>query len=216
MLGFNQAIEALEGVGVGFFINHNMVVSCAHNFPELKSKTKDEVKDIIFHGQIFDGQQIILRVIGFSDEDEYDCAVFHTEYRSNNFLTVGPPKPTETRLAITSFGIGLTKALMNQSIMSQNFIVIQGTLVNFSPHHIVYSSNLFSGDSGGAVICASDGTVIGIHLQTVNEANEKLENKRLTMKVINESVNSLLCGLSQGFVGLRLDSDVLEAVLSAA
>jgi len=159
---------ANEPVGVGFFFNENTVISCAHNFPELTGKSKEEVTGINFHGQVYGGQQIILRIIGFSDKVDYDLAVFHTEYISNNCLTIGSPRQTETRLAITSFQIGLSHAYRNKLVIPQEFVVVPATLLKISPHHIVYSGNLFSGDSGGAVICARDGTVIGIHLETVN------------------------------------------------
>jgi hypothetical protein len=109
----------------------------------------------------------------------------------------------------------MSRAIRNDQILSQGFTVIQGTMLRASPHHIVYTSNLFSGDSGGAVICSENGNVIALHLETVNEAHEKLENSKLTLKIVNESVNSLLSGLSQGFIGFRLDTEIVASLLQS-
>jgi V8-like Glu-specific endopeptidase len=214
ILRYNAENETLEGCGVGFFINNNMVVSCAHNFPELKDIVNNDIKKIIAKGEIYDGQVIELRLIGFSGANEYDLAIFETEYNNTHHLTIGSPQQHDTRLAITSFSIGLTNAVGRDNVMRQHFMVIQGILIEVTNHHIVYQSNLFSGDSGGAVICASDGRVIGIHTETVNEAHEKIENERITLAELNESINSIVSGLSQGFVGLRLDSDVIGKILN--
>ena len=141
-------------------------------------------------------------------------AVFETGHHSAHHLIIGALQQDDTRLAIISFGIGLSKAVEREDVMHQHFMVVQGTLLNISKHHIVYQSNLFSGDSGGAVICASDGQVIGLHLETVNEANEKIESRLVTVEEVNRSVNSLISGLTRGFVGLRLDSGVIRTILN--
>jgi hypothetical protein len=42
-----------EGVGVGFYISENVVITCAHNFPELESKTLEQAKLLILYGLNF-------------------------------------------------------------------------------------------------------------------------------------------------------------------
>jgi len=98
------------------------------------------------------------------------------------------------RLAIISFNISIAKATKNAAIISEHHTVIQATLFKMSQQHIVYSSNLFSGDSGGAVICSANGEVIAIHQQTVNEANAVLEDSDITARKLNASINSLVSG----------------------
>lgn len=192
-----------------------MVVTCAHkSFPEFIDVVCDDIKQLTVQGEIYGGQVIPLHFLGYSGPDHYDLAVFRTEYSSDNHLTIRSPEPQQKRLTITSFSIGLTHAVARDKVMRQHFIVIEGFLLNISDHHIVYQSNLFSGDSGGAVICASDGRVIGLHSETVNEAGERIDRGRVTAAAVNQSLNSFISGLSQGFVGVRLDTDAIEKTLA--
>jgi len=129
--------------------------------------------------------------------------VFEATY-SSFYLTIRTPKQEMSRLAITSFNISIAEATKNAAIISEHHTVIQATLFKISQHHIVYSSNLFGGDSGGAAICSANGEVIAIHQQTVNEANAALEDSDITTRKLNASINSLVSGLSHGFIGLTL------------
>jgi hypothetical protein len=210
----NVKNDTFESCGVGFFIENNKVVTCAHNFPPLNGIVNNDINKLVIEAEIHSGQVIKLSLFGFSNADDYDVAIFETEYNSAHHLKIGPPPEDDARLAITSFGIGLTNAVDRDNVMCQHFMVIQGILISISSHYIVYESNLFSGDSGGAVICASDGVVIGLHLETVNEAHDKNETRKITVVEVNESVNSLISGLSQGFVALRLDSDLIWNILN--
>jgi len=205
--------EAFAGVGVGFYISSTKVISCSHNFPNLKGLSLTEAKLLSFWCENFEGTRMGLRLLGFSDENDYDVVIFDGD-QSSFFLSIGTPRQDMSRLAITSFGISIAKAIDNTAIISEHHTVIQATLFKISPHHIVYSSNLFSGDSGGAVICSANGEVIAIHQETVNEANEKLEDSDVTAHKLNASINSLVSGLSQGFIGLRLDSDIVVKLIA--
>jgi hypothetical protein len=80
-------------------------------------------------------------------------------------------------------------------------------------HYLRYRSSLFSGDSCAALIHADDGTVLGVHLETVNEASEALRKGEYDLETVAESVNNLIQGFSQGFVGLRLDCPELLELL---
>jgi len=204
---------AFAGVGVGFYISPTKVISCSHNFPNLKGLSLTEAKLLSFWCENFEGTRMGLRLLGFSDENDYDVVIFDGD-QSSFFLSIGTPRQDMSRLAITSFGISIAKAIDNTAIISEHHTVIQATLFKISPHHIVYSSNLFSGDSGGAVICSANGEVIAIHQETVNEANEKLEDSDVTAHKLNASINSLVSGLSQGFIGLRLDSDIVVKLIA--
>ena len=113
-----------------------------------------------------------LLLLVFSDERDYDVVVFEATY-SSFYLTIGTPKQEMSRLAITSFNISIAEATKNAAIIAR--ASHKATLFKISQHHIVYSSNLFCGDSGGAVICSANDEVIAIHQQTVNEANAALE-----------------------------------------
>lgn len=82
-----------------------------------------------------------------------------------------------------------------------------------SQNHIVYFSHLFSGDSGGAIIFSKSGEVIGLHLETVNQAIDELEHESYTVEDVANSVKSVIQGLSQGFLGLRLDSEIIQNLI---
>ncbi len=107
----------------------------------------------------------------------------------------------------------MKSSIDDSAVFSEGFLVVRGELVKISDHHIVYSSNLFSGDSGGAVICSDDGNVIGMHQETVNQANEKLDEEDVTLTAVNKSVESIIGGLSQGFIGIRLDTDDIRVMI---
>jgi hypothetical protein len=113
------------------------------------------------------------------------------------------------------------------------FVSFQELLL--ASHHVLYSSTLFSGDSGGAVILSSDGVARAIHQETVNQAKELDriigidgeeetddldENSPMpdeimpsTIRRITRTVNSLVSGWSQGFIGLRLDRADIQAFI---
>jgi hypothetical protein len=62
------------------------------------------------------------------------------------------------------------------------------------------------------VLCSQDGNVIGMHQETVNEAIELAEGETDPMEV-NKSIVSLVKGLSQGFIALRLDTEVVKTII---
>jgi len=92
-------------------------------------------------------------------------------------------------------------------------------VVRFHPHNFLYDSPPFDGDSGGAIVVARTGEVIGLHKELVNAARELLEHKATVGERLNRveaSVQSLMRGLSFGCVGVRLDSDVARRLLGVA
>ncbi len=99
--------------------------------------------------------------------------------------------------------------------IDESFACIPAQLLKVTASHCAYQCSLFSGDSGGAVILSSDGSLLCIHLETINEANEKLRKGATNSEVV-KSINSLVSGLSSGFIGLRLDSQkVRDLILNA-
>ena len=119
----------------------------------------------------------------------------------------------EKRLAVTSFAIGVTSELADIKFDGDGFAVLSAQMIRLSKSHIVYSSNLFSGDSGGAMVFSKNGDVVALHLETVNEANDELEHGKYTLKDVADSVNRVVRGFSQGFLGLRLDSPAVRNII---
>ena len=74
---------------------------------------------------------------------------------------------------------------------------------------------MFSGETGGAFILASTGDLLCIHLETVNQAKEKLRKNGTPTEIV-ESINALVSGLSSGFIGLRLDIQEVQDFINTA
>jgi len=62
------------------------------------------------------------------------------------------------------------------------------------------------------VIFSTDGHVIGMHLESVNEAHEQIRLDATDEEIVG-SINSLISGLSQGFIGLRLDCQEVYEII---
>jgi hypothetical protein len=103
-------------------------------------------------------------------------------------------------------------AIQAPDAIDVSFCVIPAFLIKLTPHHLVYTSSLFSGDTGGAVLIASDGSLRGVHQQTVNQASEMLGTSASSAAVA-KSINSLISGLSSGFIGLRLDAQEVQDII---
>lgn len=115
------------------------------------------------------------------------------------------------KLALISFTAAHARQAPQEANVS--FCVCPAVLLNVSKHHLLYSCSLFSGDSGGAVLLSKDGSLRGIHQESVNQASEELRTG-VTPAAMVKSINSLIRGLSSGFIGLRLDVvEVQEFIL---
>ena len=142
---------------------------------------------------------------------DYDFAVLTTlEYESKCCLPIK---------SLDGIGFGSKKLVMTTfnnctDMIDSGFGVMPAILLRKGDHHLIYTSNLFSGGSGVALIHSSYGSVIGIHLETVNEAKENIVQDAYLLEDVEKSVSSLISGLSQGVVGLHLDCDIVTTVLN--
>jgi hypothetical protein len=203
-----------KSIGVGFFLRSDVVVTCLHNLYDLNSDiavdtaaiNKTLITSNKFKAKSHSSQEIQLSLVQFSVK--YDVAFLKSNVVSNNILEIYScekvPKNC-ARLAVTTFQISSTQAVADSSIQEEGFTVVPANLLRTSNHHIVYGSQLFSGDSDGGVVFAPEGKVIAIHLETFNEASDRVSLSASNTEAV-KSINNLLSGLSQGFIGLRLDS----------
>jgi len=220
------------GVGIGFFISANRLVTANHILQEHYPRNEE------IHIGVHNQQGIL--------EHKTACAVRHDAdwdlsvlfFAENHHAWLQLPAldsvPISHRIAVTSFSSTLFEELAGT--IDASFCVIPGIIVKLATHHVLYSSTLFSGDSGGAVILSSDGVVQAIHQESVNQARELGriigvdgeeeaddldenspmldDNMPSTIRRITRTVNSLVSGLSQGFIGLRLDRpDIQEFIM---
>jgi len=89
-------------------------------------------------------------------------------------------------------------------------------VVRFHPQHVLYDAHAFDGDSGGALVIARSGVVIGLHRELVNAARELLEHKGSAgerLNAVEQSVQSLIRGTTFGCIGVRLDCAAAQAAL---
>lgn len=216
-----------QNVGVAFFVSPTRLVTAQHTLDvHYCGHTEGSVVRIGVHTVeeevCFQDAYLVRSHFG------WDSAVLTIEgsHHSHLILPTQPVSGRGHKVAITSFTSDLANLIPNA--VYYNFCLIPGSLLNINGHHVVYSSQLFSGDSGGAVILSADGTTVSLHLESVSQAvelariggiegeDDEEEEKDLTFKTtrkISKSLNSLVSGLSQGFIGLRLDCpDVQEFI----
>ena len=105
----------------------------------------------------------------------------------------------------------------HNNINHNNTCILPATYYKSSTYHIAYSSILFSGHCSGALVLTTDGIVRAIHIHTVNQAREVIRHHdRINKNVKDEvfdSINELISCLSQGFIGLRLDSRDIQSII---
>ena len=211
--------------GVGFFMKSEIVGTVLHNLYDVSDANVWNDKYIgssiangtaVFNGKTVLGEHITLTLHKYNIK--YDFAVLKSSVSSSNVLAIS--SCTSLRewfkgLAVTSFHIGATSAVSDADIVSESFTVVPAILLKKSKHHILYSAGmLLADDSGGAVVTSTDGTVIAIHVECFNEANEALEIDALTtIRDVANSVNSLTKGVGQGYIGLRLDIEEVKELL---
>jgi V8-like Glu-specific endopeptidase len=213
----NYESSDLEPCGIGFFVSPHIIITANHNIKDCPDSTT------IINVKMFNdsGDFIFSTVSVKSRHPDYDLAVLYIATMHEHFLRISEQSRGEVvvggenRLAITSFNIAMNAQLADIQFTGdgEGFAVMSAQIIRKSKNHLVYSSNLFSGDSGGAVIFTKSGEVIGLHLETVNQASEELEHGSYTLEDVANSVNSVIQGFSQGFLGLRLDSEMIQNLI---
>lgn len=209
-----------ESIGVGIFVTARRVVSAFHVVKgHFKSITRAnyiygryQTTDAVSANDLTDG---LFKVV--YHDTKLDLVVFDIVGENDHHTFCPLPQvgsmegmPLTTRFVVTSFTSAMAKQAPDK--IDESFACIPAQLLKVTGNHCAYQCSLFSGDSGGAVILASDGSLLCIHLETVNEANEKLRVGTTSAEVV-KSINSLVSGLSSGFIGLRLDSQKVRDLI---
>ncbi len=209
-----------NSIGVAIFISQRRIISALHIFTKhygfKKRKNAQFNLNTAIHGLLHrpnkQEERASFRVVDY--KDSWDLAVLElidSYSDASHFVALPAIGSNDTKdneeedldkLAVTSF----TSALANQApnAVDVSFCVCPAALLKVSNHHLLYSSSLFSGDSSGAVLLSKDGSLRGVHQESVNQASDELR-RGATPKDMVKSINSLISGLSSGFIGLRLD-----------
>ena len=105
----------------------------------------------------------------------------------------------------------------HNNINHNNICILPAYYYKSSAYHLAYSSILFSGNCSGALVLTTDGIVRAIHTHTVNQAREAIRHQgRIGSNDKDEvvdSLNDLTSCMSQGFIGLRLDSRDIQSTI---
>ena len=202
--------------GVAFFVSPTTALTAAHNLGVGGSTTR-HVKSVTCV-RAEDRARFVFSVAAL--DAKLDVAVLRLragERPSAHFLTM----PRSIGVAPGDKGMFLVTCNIRMAAEAPDIASVgiawhQARIVSLHPNNFVYDSVAFDGDSGGAVVVARTGAVIGLHCELVNAARELIAHKedvgeRLTS--IDESVKSLIHGSSSGCVGVRLDSAIVRSLL---
>jgi V8-like Glu-specific endopeptidase len=205
-------------IGIGFFILPDTAITAFHVV-----KDNGYIFSSIVYARVLPNRNIIEMTIKSLPRleqaiNEFDVCVMKTiTYQSPSHLTIPSSseivvqKPKQT--CVTTFHIAMTEEVKNNDIISVGFGIVEATIIKVSKNHFIYSSTLFDGDSGGALVYC-DGSVVGLHQEAVNRAKEKLEHGHYELEDVADSVNGITAGYSQCFLGLRLDSDIVKRLVA--
>jgi len=128
-----------------------------------------------------------------------------------------PAAPGEKGIFLVTCNIRMAAEL--PGVASVSVAWHHARIVGLHPRHLLYDSSAFDGDSGGAIVVARTGNVIGLHSELVNAARELILRKDDIGERLNDveqSVLSLIQGTSSGCVGVRLDCDVARSLIEQA
>jgi hypothetical protein len=214
-----------NGIAVALFVSERRAISALHVFAAHYGFTQRKSADFnlrtVVHGLVHRPnereEKASFRMVDY--HESWDLAVLElhdTSSDASHFVALPEiginkcPVRLEDeidKLAVTSFTSFC--ASMAPNAVDVSFSVIPATFVKTSKHRLLYSSVLFSGNDGGAILSSKDGSLRGMHLKSVNEAREELRTGVTPAEVVG-SINSLINGLSGGFFGLRLDIEEVQ------
>jgi V8-like Glu-specific endopeptidase len=209
-----------EPIGIGFFVSPNIIVTAYHNIDVNRPSLVRALITSVDENIITRTYTHTFATNAIKDTKEcraLDLGILTVETPHTNYLIIHSYcnlKPTRKDFAIASYSISLKSQLKESTdFLGDGFAVMPAVIYKTSDNHVVYLSNCFSGDSGGAVICSTAGEVFALHLETVNQAKEELDKDAISLQDVAESVNACIKGYSQGFLGLRLDSQKVRALI---
>jgi hypothetical protein len=105
---------------------------------------------------------------------------------------------------LAAYQIGVQKDL-DAYDMEPSLGVTSGMVMKTTNRHFLHSCCAFKGDSGGAIVIGN-GQVIGIHIASVNEAEDMLNMSNIDLGSIENSINQLTHSHYSGSIALRLSA----------
>lgn len=194
-------------IGTGFAISPTIVYSVAHNF--LNPSVGKEV--ICIFGK---PNQHIIRRLKISRVDirmDYcilDIVTGEMDLPDCLEVSNAPLEPGKNCI-LAAFQIGIQQDLKDLD-PDVSVGVFKGEIAKLYPHHFVYQCPSFAGDSGGAIVLR-DGRAVGIHQETVIQAQERIQHGEdldadARLESVEASVEELIRSFSSGSIGLQLSA----------
>jgi len=180
-------------IGNGFFISGNRAVTALHNLGGLALRALCTIR--------YQGTDRQIRLI--QARRALDVAFLEpVGWVTQSYLRVALNRPLEkgVRITLIHFPIALSE---QQVDLPLEVAATPGSLVNSTRYHIYYESvNAGRGSCGGAIVL-KDLQVVGLHLEAVNEA----QNRQLQAAGLDDTasaLDSVVASFAEGFVGVNL------------
>lgn len=197
-------------VGVLFFVSPVCAVTARHN---VASKS---LRDTVYYKRPQDRKHAQLTLC-FANEHT-DLAILQSERPVGSWLplldTRLSPPLSGTNFLLAAYQVGIAEELAAEFKLS--FGLMQASVTKTSKNHMIFQSTTFAGDSGAA-LTLMNGNVIGLHVEGVNEARERMTQKKDfdRLNEVEQSIDALVKGTAQGCIGL-LAHVAIEALKSLA
>jgi S1-C subfamily serine protease len=205
--------------GVAFFISATAALTVAHNLPNTSGSRRRPLQ-MVTCVRPSDGARFTFDVVALDADLDFAVLRLRVGAPSANFLTVSRSiSVTAGEKGVFLVTCNIRMAAEAPDVSSVGVAWHHARVVRFHPHNFLFDSPAFDGDSGGAIVVARTGEVIGLHRELVNAARELLEQKAsadVRLNRVEASVRSLIRGSSSGCVGVRLDSDIARSLLDEA
>jgi hypothetical protein len=196
--------------GVAFFVSPTKALTAAHHLQAFGSRHLRVVTCV----RTSDSARLTFDVLHC--DTALGCAVLQLRQGqppSQHFLTV--PRAIgvaegERDLFLVACNIRMAAGALQ--VASVGIAWHCARLVRLQPHSFLYDSPPFDGDTGGAIVVASTGAVIGLHRELVSAARERTgAGGRLQAE--EHSWASLIQEASVGCVAVRTDSEGVRRML---
>jgi hypothetical protein len=202
--------------GVAFFVSPTAALTVAHNLLLSESGSRRSHLKNVVCVRPSDGARFTFEVAALDADLDFAVLRLRVGAPSAHFLTVS----RSIGVAAGDKGVFLVTCNIRMAAEVPDAASVgvawhHARVVRFHPHNFLYDSPPFDGDSGGAIVVARTGEVIGLHKELVNSARELLEHKATVgerLSRVEVSVQSLIKGSSFGCVGVRLDSDIARSL----
>lgn len=198
--GEEGSIDAKDCCGVGVCISEQKAVTALHNL-------KEGVERGCAVRAYFPASRTRHKLTVEGTNKDLDYAVLTTDSSFSDHLPLCVEPLSSLvgqQLALCAFQLGIKDELPEWSPSSLGVLPAVGIKLSRDQHYLLYSSDTWSGDSGGALV-TFNGSLVGLHLMGVNALKVQLQQKNdldERLSVLEESVQSAVKSVANGCIAL--------------